>query len=143
MIRKSHNPNIESGVRQDSKGGFALVLALALLSFMFLLVLALISYIAVESRMSSALKTHSLARAHAKLGLLVAIGELQQYAGPDQRVTATGAILDENPYTPLVEGVDQPYWTGVWKRDPAAPLDSSANSSSEPWDDPLDPDWNP
>ena len=90
------------------------------ISFLFLLVLALISYIAVESRMSSSLKSYSLARAHAKLGLLVAIGELQQHAGPDQRVTATGAILDEDPYTPETDGVDQPHWTGVWKRDPSA-----------------------
>ena len=143
MIRNSHKPVISSGAQQHSQQGFALVLALALLSFLFLLVLALISYIAVESRMSSSLKSYSLARAHAKLGLLVAIGELQQHAGPDQRVTATGAILDEDPYTPEMDAVDQPHWTGVWKRDPAALLTPSGQATSEPWDDPPNPNWDP
>jgi len=123
--------------------GFALVLALALLSFLFLLVLALVSHVGVESRLAESRKAYSLARANAKLGLLVAIGELQEHAGPDQRVTATASILDGNPEVPEVNGVAQPYWTGVWKRDPGTPLAQSGQDSAEPWDEPPDPDQDP
>jgi hypothetical protein len=47
------------------------------------------------------------ARANARLGLIMAIGELQKNAGPDQRVTARADILDA--------GVANPRLTGVWK----------------------------
>ena len=126
---------------QTKERGFALVLALALLSFLFLLVLALISYIGVESQLAESHKAYALARSHARLGLVVAIGELQEHAGPDQRVTATASILDKDPETLEVDGVDQPYWTGVWKRNPAAPLFSPGQDSAEPWDVPPDPEW--
>ena len=132
------NP-VEPVPAQPRERGFALVLALALVGFLFLLVLALISYVGVESRLAESRKAYSLARSHARLGLLVAIGELQEHAGPDQRVTATASILDGNPATPKVDGVAHPYWTGVWKRDPASPLAHPGQNSAEPWDEPPDP----
>ncbi len=98
---------------KNKKRGFALILALALMSVTFLLVLSLISYVIVELRTAEARKATTLSRAHARLGLAVAVGELQKYAGPDQRVTATGSILDEDPYTPKVDGVNHPHCTGV------------------------------
>ena len=76
-----------------------MVLSLALMSLVFLLVLSLLSYVAVELRESEARKDYVLSRVHARFGLQVAIGELQEHAGPDQRLTALGSILDEDPYT--------------------------------------------
>ena len=99
--------------------GFALVISLALLSFLFLLVLALVTLVGVEARVADSRQEHALAKAHAKMALYVAIGELQKHAGPDQRVTATAAILDANTQTPEIDGVEQPHWTGVWRRNPA------------------------
>ena len=119
------------------------MLALALLSFLFLLVLALISHIGVEARLAESQKAYSLARAQAKLGLMVAIGELQRHAGPDQRVTATASILDTDPYTSEVDGVEQPYWTGVWKRDASALYQTPGNDSSEPWEVQPTSEWDP
>ncbi|MFP6901102.1 MAG: hypothetical protein VCA36_09165, partial [Opitutales bacterium] len=113
MPQAAHGP-----ASRKKRAGFALVLALALLSFLFLLVLALISYVGVEARLAESHKAYSLARANARLGMLVAIGELQKHAGPDQRVTATASILDTDPMTPEIDGVSHPHWTGVWRRNP-------------------------
>lgn len=55
------------------------------------------------------------ARANALFALDVALNQLQTAAGPDQRVTARAEILDSNPSTSAVDGVNQPFWTGVWK----------------------------
>ncbi len=46
------------------------------------------------------------ARANAKLALMLAIGDLQKNAGPDQRVTARADVIDEN--------IANPRLTGVW-----------------------------
>ena len=128
---------------KNRKRGFALILALALMSVTFLLVLSLISYVIVELRTAEARKASTLSRAHARLGLAVAIGELQKFAGPDRRVTATGSILDDDPYTPEVDGVDHPHWTGVWRRNPSAPLYPSGQDGGQPWDAQPDYDWDP
>ena len=56
----------EDTASQKKRAGFALVLALALLSFLFLLILALISYIGVETRLAESHKAYSLARATAQ-----------------------------------------------------------------------------
>lgn len=53
------------------------------------------------------------ARANARLGLMVAIGELQRELGPDRRIAVTGAIMDEDPETSAIEGVENPHWMGV------------------------------
>ena len=102
-------PTEPNPVASDERG-FALVISLALLSFLFLLVLALVTLIGVEARVAEARQAYALAQANAKLGLQVALGELQKHAGPDQRVTATASILDKYPATPEVDDIDQPYW---------------------------------
>ena len=130
-------------VLKDKNRGFALILALSLMSVTFLLVLSLISYVIVELRTAEARKATTLSRAHARLGLAVAVGELQKYAGPDQRATATGSILDDDPYTPKVDGVNHPHWTGVWRRNPSAPLYPSGQDLGEPWNAQPDYDWDP
>lgn len=52
-------------------------------------------------------KAMSVARSNARLALMLAIGDLQKTAGPDQRVTARADVIDEN--------ITNPRLTGVWK----------------------------
>ena len=52
----------------------------------------------------------SQARANARMALMLAIGELQKSAGPDQRVTATADILGGNS----TAAAGHAHWTGVW-----------------------------
>ena len=100
----------KSGDKRSYRGrkrGFALILSLALMTFLVLLVLSLSTVSQIEIRAAATKKKRFLARQHALLGLRIALGELQEHAGPDQRVTA---IAD--PLTGRHER--RRFWTGVW-----------------------------
>ncbi|MEC9123718.1 MAG: hypothetical protein VX969_06175, partial [Verrucomicrobiota bacterium] len=83
---KSRESSPSTRLRRKEKG-FALVLCLALMSLVMLLVLSLFSYVMVELWESDARRDYVLSKAHARFGLQVALGELQEHAGPDQRLT--------------------------------------------------------
>ena len=102
---------------RTARHGFALIIALALMAFLLLLMLSLSTLISVETQSSSTLKQRDYARQNALLALQIAIGTLQQNAGPDQRITATSGILDTRPKTGAIDGVTESYWTGVWDSD--------------------------
>lgn len=67
--------------------GFALVTVLAILALLLMLVLVFSSVLHVETRVSATGRDVMLARQNALLGLQVAMGQLQEYAGKDQAVT--------------------------------------------------------
>ncbi|WP_309383180.1 hypothetical protein [Cerasicoccus frondis] len=50
------------------------------------------------------------ARANAQLGLMIALGHIQEQTGPDQRITATAAALEN-----VIGEPAHPHWVGVWK----------------------------
>ncbi len=112
---------------RDRKG-FALILVFSLATLVLLLGLSLVSLTQVESASSRYDQGMRVARANARLALQMAIGDLQEFAGPDQRITATadGMRTDgANPVgasfndvtSPATNGVYQPFWTGVWDND--------------------------
>jgi hypothetical protein len=103
--------------RQNSRlDGFALVLALLLMAFVLLLLLCMTTLLQVESRAASNSLQVLHARESARLALMLAIGELQKHAGPDQRVTARADILGDGNFVPSTK-----FWTGVWDTtDPTA-----------------------
>jgi len=80
-----------------SSQGFALVMALSLMAFVLLLLLSMSALLRVEIMNSSQQQQYLLARQNALVGLYQAVGELQQAAGPDQRVTATGGLRANPP----------------------------------------------
>ena len=98
-----------------ARSGFALVIALSLMAFVLLLILSITSFVVVEQRNANIAKQQLAAKQNALLGLQMAIGELQQHLGPDQRATASADILDSsnNPYTL------------VWHSDPTKGWDSA------------------
>jgi hypothetical protein len=89
------------------KSGFALVIALSLMAFVLLLLLSITTLVQVETRSAENTKTQTQARMNALLGLQQALGELQQAAGHDQRVTATGSL-----WTSPAVGTE--HLVGVW-----------------------------
>ncbi len=123
------------------KRGFALIITLSLISFVFLLVITLISQVRLELAFSDVRQEQVLAKAHARMGMMIALGEIQKHLGPDMRISATADIYDEraestvayetSQYPQSVGAQDQidltedgsvralPFgqrmWTGVWK----------------------------
>ena len=75
--------------------GFALVATVSMMVLLTLVAIAMLSLSTIEQRSSggSANEADRMARANARMALMIAIGELQEAAGPDQRVTATASIL--------------------------------------------------
>ncbi len=72
-----------------------MVMALSLLSLVFLLVVSLINLVGTDLSLSEVRKERILAKAHARVGMMVAIGEIQKHLGPDTRISATADLLDE------------------------------------------------
>jgi len=119
--------------KPPKKRGFALVLSLALISFVFLLVITLVSQVRQDMAYSDARENLILAKANARMGMMIAIGEIQKHLGPDMSISTSADIYDErldslisernesvdlngnaNPIPDeLPEG--QRMWTGVWK----------------------------
>lgn len=118
------------------QSGFTLVITLVLMAFLVLLLLALAAFLRIDSQNASRSLEQLQARSYAQLALMVAIGELQESAGPDQRTTATADLAARNllgdridtgnmpanndplgdgtrGLTPVREGTR--YWTGVWE----------------------------
>lgn len=88
------------------KNGFALVVTISMMVLLTIIVVATLSLSTVSLRAVDQDAAQAVARANARMALMIAIGKLQKEAGPDQRVTATAEIEGENP---------NPYWTGVWR----------------------------
>jgi hypothetical protein len=97
--------------KQPSKG-FALLITITLLAFLVLLLVSLASLTRVETQVADNNQKLSGARANAVLALNLALGQLQKFAGPDQRVTARAD---------LTAGVANPSYTGVWDATAATP----------------------
>ena len=92
--------------------GFALVIALSLMAFILLLILSITTLVRVETQSANIQLAQLEARMNAQLGAMVALGDLQRYTGPDQRVTARADILT----APGSSGQRWAAiaWTGVW-----------------------------
>ena len=75
---------------------------------MLMVALAMISLSTLELRNTGTQRHEEQARANARMALMQAISELQRHAGPDQRVTARAAILEDGTQ------VANRNWLGVW-----------------------------
>ena len=90
-----HSAQIQSPSKSPPNRGFALVLTLALISFVFLLVMSLVSQVRIDMSYADAREKQILAKAHARMGMMIAIGEIQKHLGPDTRISTTADIYDE------------------------------------------------
>jgi hypothetical protein len=97
-----------------SQSGFALVVALSLMAFVLMLLLSMSLLVQVETTNASRNLDQLRAKEAARLALMMALGDIQKHAGPDQRVTARAEILDST-------ADNNRLWTGVWNtKDPTA-----------------------
>jgi hypothetical protein len=95
----------KSAVRRER--GFALLITITLLAFLVLLLVSLASLTRVETQVASNNQQLAQARQNALMALNIAIGQLQKYAGPDQRTTARADL--ENG-----AGIVNSQWIGVY-----------------------------
>ncbi len=116
--RPSAAPAVHAdSLRIRSRGGFALVIAIVLMAFLLTLLLTLSSMTQIETRVFSTSTQTVTARQNALMALNIALGQLQKYAGPDQRTTARA---DMDPA--LVDSTSaNGHWIGVYGN--GAPVD--------------------
>jgi len=95
---------------KSRRNGFALVVTVSMMVLLTIVVVATLSLSTVTLRSVDRDAAQAVARANARLALVLAVGKLQEAAGPDQRVTAT-AGFDST-------GSANPQWTGVWNAEP-------------------------
>ncbi|MBW7896048.1 MAG: hypothetical protein H3C27_13100 [Opitutaceae bacterium] len=93
--------------------GFALVLVLSLLAILVLVTYAISTVGKVSGAISSAAVYQIQARQNALSAMQSAIGKLQVYAGPDDRLTGMAGIVG----IPISTDSPTRYWTGVWRSD--------------------------
>lgn len=103
--------------------GFALVVTLSLMILLTVIAVGLLSLSSISLRSSAQGGAMATAQANARLALMLAIGDLQKHAGPDQRITAPGGILDEN--------AAHPNWIGVWDSWKAGSESSATDEPSQ------------
>lgn len=97
--------------------GFALVVTLSLMILLTVIAVGLLSMSSVSMRKTNTEQPMAAARANAKLGLDLALDELQKAAGPDQRITAAADILSGN--NTATNGRKR--WVGVWNTSTYSP----------------------
>jgi hypothetical protein len=78
------------------RSGFSLVLSLTIMAAMVMMVIVLASFLQVESRLAQSHSGYLRARFNALASARIAIGQLQQLAGPDQRVTMRADMYADN-----------------------------------------------
>ena len=89
-----------------SRRGFTLVITLSLMILLTVIAVGMLALSAITFRSSSQAQAISVAQSNARLGLMLALGELQSSLGPDQRVSASSAAV--------IASAKQPHLTGAW-----------------------------
>ena len=84
--------------------GFALVVSISLMILLTIIAVGLLTLSATALRSSGQGEAMATARNNARLGLMMAIGDLQATLGPDRAVTATSGLLSSNPTKPNLAG---------------------------------------
>ncbi|WP_143158334.1 hypothetical protein [Rubritalea squalenifaciens] len=87
--------------------GFALVSTITVMVLLVTIGLGVVALSTRESKISSLSSAEVTARSNARMALMMALGRLQEWAGPDQRVTARADIRED-------AHADKKYWTGFW-----------------------------
>lgn len=136
----------------SSRRGFTLIVTVSLMVLLVILGLGMLSLSSTALRSSAASSDMLKARQNARMALMLAIGQLQLHAGPDQRVTAPANIAGDATGNPSPAGAQpanklsvnnidkglsavQPgtrYWTGVWRNSSANPLQEIFTTTPSP-----------
>lgn len=104
--------------------GFALVVTLVLMVLLSILAVGMLSLSQVSLRSAGASEQFQTARQNARMGMLIALAELQVNLGPDSRSSFRSDLLSDSPASPHVLGVVSTRSTTPSSGDPAALLET-------------------
>lgn len=90
--------------------GFTLIITLLMMVMISVVAVGLMSLSSIALRSSSKEQARRTAEANARLGVMLALGDLQKNLGDDRRVTADASILSSSS-----SQVAQPRLVGVWE----------------------------
>lgn len=102
--------------------GFALVVALSLMILLTVIAVGLLSLSSISMRSASQGGSMGIARANARMAMMLALGELQKHTGPDTRVTARADVL----------AAANPPVLGAWKSWEGTNHEASGNFAGRP-----------
>jgi len=109
-------PDAARAFRWSHQPGFTLLVTLLMMVLLTILALGILSLSTVTLRTSQAQTAQGVARANARLALMMAIGELQKQTGPDQRITfAADQLPGGADGSTTAATVTRNHWTGVCK----------------------------
>ncbi|TAG32885.1 MAG: hypothetical protein EAZ36_01600 [Verrucomicrobia bacterium] len=140
--------------------GIALLVTVTLLVFLVLIAVALSSLVRVETQIAVNTDAVAQARQNALFGMNMALGRLQETAGPDRRITARADILGGTPNNAYLTGVwdetgalitwlvngNEDHASGSPEIEPGSPVSRILNPTSKPQNpitNPLFDDQNP
>ena len=111
--------------------GFALIVTLSLMILLTIIAVGLLTLSSISLRGSSVDAAQQTARQNARLGLMLALGELQVHLGPDTRTTARAETLalDDRVGTTVAPDSPKAWWVGVSDSDRSKKLDATASQS--------------
>ena len=78
--------------RAQPRAGFALLITIVLMAMLVLIMVSFSALTRVEIQIAKNYQEQDSARHNALVALNIALGQLQKYAGPDQRTTATADL---------------------------------------------------
>jgi hypothetical protein len=93
--------------------GFALIAVIMLMALLLVIGLGLLSLSSVVIRTSGHGNEQAAARANARMALMMAIGQLQEAAGDDRRITMVADQRGDDEGNP-VAAANRKHWTGVY-----------------------------
>ena len=109
----------------ETKNGFALIITITLMILLSAIAVGLLSLSSITLRSSSADRGMREARSNARLSLMLALGELQELAGADTRITAPANSVAGQSSSPR-------QLTGAWKSWEGSDHDPSTGEPSAP-----------
>ncbi len=125
--------------KRREESGFILLASILVISLLTIVLVSSMVLIQIEQQSAASHQSQQIAQQNALFGLSQALGQLQEAAGPDQRVTARADILSStSAIRPSSNGfgqdnpaidAGQTFWTGVWR--------NSLNDYSGPYSAPF------
>lgn len=101
---------------QATASGFALVATISVMVLLVMIALAMTSLATLELRSTRMAVAKEEARSNARMALMIAIGELQKHAGPDQSITAPAGILSSDGFASTEADLSKSRYTMVFNR---------------------------